>query len=273
MESSSVALTFALAFAPLSIGCIGVGAERSGASVGTSYDVAPQAVDNGPPVAMNDGSYTVAGVRYLEIITGGASPNETLPMVVALHGHGGSPVEFSKHFYGFPARARFIVPFAVTPLGNGGFEWFPRVRRMAPEELASRLPVVVDRVATAISMLERTRPTSGRAIVVGFSQGAVMAYGLAVRHPELVATACPFAGQIPDQAIPPPNQYRAEIHGFHGSNDDTVRYAEGQRTVATLQRMGYTADLTTLDGVGHQFGPASPLVAACVQRSIMSGPH
>ncbi|HVY47430.1 MAG TPA: hypothetical protein VHB21_16190, partial [Minicystis sp.] len=210
-------------------GCA-AGPELTG--VGSSHDAidaaaAPVADDVAAPVRAADGSFTVAGVRYLEMVTGGAGPDDPLPMVVALHGHGGSAVSFEKRFTSFPGRARFIVMFGVEPLPNGGYEWLPPVRRMPPAEMAARLPPLLARVATAVQRIERARPTIGRPVVVGFSQGAVLSYGLAVLHGDVFSTACPMAGQIPDQMLPPPGPgARCEIHGFHGEEDDTVRYAE-----------------------------------------------
>src|SRR5687767_15597216 len=49
-----------------------------------------------PSPARGPGSTTrgeIAGVRYLEHMTGGARPDERVPMIVALHPMGGDPVD------------------------------------------------------------------------------------------------------------------------------------------------------------------------------------
>ena len=61
-----------------------------------------------PPPAEAPGSATrgeIAGVRYLEHMTGGARPDERVPMIVALHPMGGDPADFLLVRAGAPELA------------------------------------------------------------------------------------------------------------------------------------------------------------------------
>jgi phospholipase/carboxylesterase len=221
-----------------------------------------------PPAPAGDGTFTVAGLHYVEWVTGGASPSNGLPMVVALHGHGGTPEMFQRHFANFPLKVRFIAPFGLHPAERSGFEWFPRVAHMSAQQLAQVMPPVINRVAAAIAEIEKVRPTVGKPVLTGFSQGAVMTYGLAVLKPEMFSFACPMAGELPPQLVHGLPPVRPEIHGFHGDQDRTVDFSNGRLTVDTLKKVGFTADLTVIRGVAHKFDPAAGKVAACVDKGV-----
>src|SRR4051812_27104036 len=49
---------------------------------------------HGPP-----GALEAEGIHYIEHVTGGAQPGEPLPMIVGMHGRGGSPERFLRNFF------------------------------------------------------------------------------------------------------------------------------------------------------------------------------
>jgi phospholipase/carboxylesterase len=82
-----------------------------------------------PPPAGEPGSTTrgeIAGVRYLEHMTGGARPDERVPMIVALHPMGGDPAYFLQLLGRYRRRARLILPYG-HPYG-GTYIWYDSVR-------------------------------------------------------------------------------------------------------------------------------------------------
>jgi phospholipase/carboxylesterase len=50
-------------------------------------------------------------VRYLEHMTGGARPDERVPMIVALHPMGGDPADLLQLLRRYRRRARVILPY------------------------------------------------------------------------------------------------------------------------------------------------------------------
>jgi phospholipase/carboxylesterase len=153
-----------------------------------------------PPPAGAPGSTTrgeIAGVRYLEHMTGGARPDERVPMIVALHPMGGDPADFLPLLRRYRRRARLILPYG-HPSG-GMYIWYDSVR----DDVAA--PVVTreaDRIAAALAALVAARPTVGKPLVTGFSQGGIMTFALAVTHPEALAAAFPISGLLPPSLYP-----------------------------------------------------------------------
>ena len=113
-----------------------------------------------------------SNLEYVEILTGGAQASEPLPLVIALHGYGDTPDNFSDLWRHYPKAARIVLLQAPKNKGRG-FSWFTIVR---PIDFSHHpvsheiLNVSVDIVRT-VRHLMATRPTVGRPIVTGFSQG------------------------------------------------------------------------------------------------------
>jgi phospholipase/carboxylesterase len=191
----------------------------------------------------------IAGVRYLEHMTGGARPEERVPMIVALHPMGGDPVDFLPLLRNLRRRARIVLPYG-HPSG-GMYVWFDSVS----DDVAA--PVVTretDRLAAALAALVTARPTVGKPIVTGFSQGGIMTFALAVTHPEALAAAFPISGSLPPSLYPSAG-LRAEqlptIVAFHGAADLAVPTQSARTSIAELEQAGYTASLREYAGVEH----------------------
>jgi phospholipase/carboxylesterase len=93
--------------------------------------------------------------------------------------------------------------------------------------------------------------------VTGFSQGGVLSFALAVRHPELVTLAVPLSGGLPASLIPTagPPPGAPPIRALHGNADDRIPVAMASRTVESLAARGWDAQLQTWDGVPHTVTP------------------
>jgi phospholipase/carboxylesterase len=209
---------------------------------------APQAIAPGPATLGE-----AAGVRYLEQLTGGARPDERLPMIVALHPMGGDPADFLQLLGRYRGRARLIFPYG-HPSG-GKYLWYDSVR----DDVAA--PVVTreaDRLAAALAALVVARPTVGKPLVTGFSQGGIMTFALAVTHPEALAAAFPISGLLPPALYPsaalksgPRAATLPAVAAFHGAADLAVPTQGARASIAELRRAGYTADLREYAGVAH----------------------
>ena len=199
---------------------------------------------------------TAAGLEWTELVTGGAGPNDRLPMIVGMHGLGDSPARFGELYGSFPGRARVVLLRGITPW-HGGFAWWVPTRddTITSAHTADGIANAADQVAAAITEIESQKPTMGKPIVTGFSQGGALSFAVAIRHPALVSSAYPMSGWLPASlrvsnaaltasGLPP-------ILAFHGSDDDRVPLHESEETVAGLAALGFHAELRTLPGVAH----------------------
>jgi len=209
-----------------------------------------------PPKALASGPGEAAGVRYLERTTGSAKPDEPLPLLVAIHGLGDRPESFVSLFDGLGARARLIVPYGLDPFGQG-YSWFP-ISSGDEALLARGTEHAANRLAAMIDALVRSRPTLGKPIVTGFSQGGMLSFTLAVLHPEIIGAAYPMGGLLAAPLRPrswPMGKTQPEIHAFHGATDARVPVAGARASLESLRAIGFAAELREYPGVGHAVPP------------------
>lgn len=209
-----------------------------------------------PPSAPPAAATEAAGIGFVELFTGGARADEELPLVIAIHGLGDRPESFAPLYAALPVKARLVAPRG-EPWGSG-FSWFPVGSLDDPQKLADGTARAADRLAILIESIFRTRKVKGRAIVTGFSQGGMLSFTLAVRHPEVVAAAFPVGGLIAPSLVPeawPMAREAPPIRAFHGDADERVSVARARVSVAALAALGLDAKLGEYPGVGHAIPP------------------
>jgi len=193
----------------------------------------------------------LGGARFVEVLTGGATSEEDLPVVVALHGMGSTPEKFAGAYARLEARARVLVPQAPLPKGQG-WSWFPyQVGESDPAGLASRLVDAESRVVAILRDAHGAHPGE-LPVVTGFSQGGMLSFVVAVRHPELVREALPVGGYLPEVfPITAPTGASVPVHAFHGEADRVVPVAGARLTVDRMKENGFQATLSSYPGIDH----------------------
>jgi phospholipase/carboxylesterase len=187
-------------------------------------------------------------VRFLVNFRGGA--DETAPLVIGIHGRGSTPENFSRIFQDLSERVQIAMPQAFMRYGDG-FSWFQLTRSQSDAEFASALDSAERKLWTAISEIARGR----RIFVTGFSQGGMLSYVLAARHPREIAYAFPISGGAPRALLPRARAESAPVYALHGANDELIEVAFARSTVAAFKEEGAIAELREFAGVGHSVTP------------------
>lgn len=219
-----------------------------------------------------------AGLRYLEIVRGGADPDEELPLVIVIHGLGDKPSRdwLSAIDLDPSLKARMILPQAPTPHGPG-FSWFPyRFSDLNDAGLAEGISNAASGLTRAIEQLARMRPTRGRVIVCGFSQGGMLSFALSLAHPELFQLALPISGMLPQPLWPErkPRGYVPRTIALHGKADQTVPFDADAKLVQHLRSLQFPAEIEGYEGVQHHITPAmSARVRAELSAAVRTTKH
>jgi phospholipase/carboxylesterase len=223
--------------------------------VGACQRVAPPpaATDPAPTVErleLPSTSPTDAPLEVVERWVGGAAPGDDVPIVVMVHGLGDDPGHFAWVAEGWPTPARMVLPRGPIPFGKG-FAWMTmRSDEGRDEDLAVEIAEAAGRVAALCNDLAGT-DASRKPVVAGFSQGAMVAYAVAVRHPESVSGAVPVSGWLPEPLWPVAGQPVAPVRALHGTRDTVIDIGRAERTVQALRAAGADAGLERFEGVGH----------------------
>lgn len=196
------------------------------------------------------------GLKYLEIVRGQASPEEPLPLLIVIHGLGDRPHRDWLYAIDIDPKlkARMILPQAPTPHGQG-YAWFPyRSQDHNDEALASGISEAAARLSSMIDALKAQRPTRGRAVVTGFSQGGMLSFALALSQPQKILFALPISGQLPPPLWPSTRPKRGSVPrmiALHGTADTVVSFESDEKVVQHLRGLGYPLELVRYEGVGH----------------------
>lgn len=179
-----------------------------------------------------------------------------LPLVVGLHGKGGSPERFAHQFDGADLANDVILieGFIADEDRAAWFEWPPNT---SDDQLAGLVTAAEARLWSVIAKLAHGR----KVIVTGFSQGAVMTYALAAKHPEQIAYAFPIAGRLPAKLAP--TARGAPIYALHGVDDPIVEIAYGRSAIAGFSAAGGPAQL-------HEFPATVHTVSAEMRAELLS---
>lgn len=187
-----------------------------------------------------------ATLPYLEVALGGAELSERLPIIVALHPLGGHPETLWLRFRNFPRKARLIIPAAPFgwPMGSS---WYPVEGAEADTE---RLQA--ETIAALAAHVQRERPHLGEPVIVGFAQGAMIAYASAAFAASAFRTVIAVGGTLwspLDESDQPHPGHR--IFGFHGLKDRIVRVEWARQTAERMIARGFDVQLDTYPQADH----------------------
>jgi phospholipase/carboxylesterase len=196
----------------------------------------------------------VGALEYLLVEPARADRDAVLPTIVYLHGRGARARVPDPAVYDLSTPVRILVPRAPDAFG-AGYAWMPV--SAAHGESAPLLEALDERgalLASAISVWRRRHPMPDAPIVVGFSQGGMMALELALHHPAAVSRAIAMGSWYPPSRVAP-RVIAPPLTILHGA-DDSVLAAERTRALASLlEQRGAPVAIELFDGIGHEVPP------------------
>ncbi|MBK8255803.1 MAG: dienelactone hydrolase family protein [Polyangiaceae bacterium] len=227
-------------------------------TVETRSDVGPLAALAGSGAALPPATVDVgpAKVDFIHHYTGGAKSGDAVPLVIAIHGLGDNPSSFVKLFDGFSGKAHFIVPAGGLPWSDG-YAWWPITGQIDEMNMAAGVEAATHRLSTALREWQ-AGPIAGKPIVTGFSQGGMLSFALAAKHPDQIGEAFPVAGLLPTPLVPaawPAGMSKPRVFAFHGDSDSRVPFALGKRSVENLKNLGLEVELKSYARVAHAITP------------------
>lgn len=201
-----------------------------------------------PYLSFGTGSF--AGYDYIEFTTGGADPNDRLPIVFFLHGRGGSPELFAEHVKNIPSRARIVLPRGHLGTRSNPI-WFElRAATEDQETLAAQMYREAQSLSRFIEEANYCLKGRGKPVVAGHSQGGMMTLALAAAVPDSIRAAVAASGWLPTPLWP--RRLPATVL-VHGMNDDTVDYDRTADFAERAKSAGLSIDLVPIKNHGHGF--------------------
>lgn len=222
---------------------------------------------------MRTEALAIAGLRTL-VVAPAADPRLC---VVVLHGHAMVPEDLEPFARSLGVAARFLFPEGPVVVPSGGRGWWEvdpvakaRALLAGPRDLhAERPPGAAAARARMLAFLaEVSRAWSGPIVLVGFSQGGMLACDLLLREDVRVeALALLSSSRITaDEWAPLVERLRGvPVLVSHGSNDRDLAFAAGEALRDLLHAGG--AEVTWAP---HEHGHEIPLVVWRALRRLLT---
>ncbi|MFB3118448.1 MAG: alpha/beta hydrolase [Myxococcota bacterium] len=184
------------------------------------------------------------------------------PTIIALHGWGASAhdlIGLAPIFDG--GRSLVLCPqgplaFQAGP-GRVGYGWFP-LKEGGPTDPAE-VRKGIDALQGFIDGALAAHPIDLRKLVIlGFSQGGVMAYELALRNPGAYAGLIALSSWLPDEMAEsiPANPELANLQTLviHGTQDPMISVDLARESRDALAKLGVSASYREYE-MGHEISP------------------
>lgn len=166
------------------------------------------------------------------------------PMILLLHGYGSNEQdlfsfasELPKDYYIISARAPFVI-------GPGGFAWYEINFDQDANKFSNDLQAIESRdliVSFIDELLLKYSIDPEKVNLVGFSQGAILSYSIALCYPEKVHNVVALSGyfnpKIMKEGFENNDFSKLKIFASHGSVDQVIPVQWAQQTPIILDKL------------------------------------
>ena len=196
-------------------------------------------------------------------------------LVVLVHGYGSNGadlISLAPLIQSALPDAAFVAPDAPSALPNmaRAYQWWP-IRSFAEAERAAG----ADAAAPGLdAFLDHELAAAGlddsRLLLVGFSQGTMMALHVGLRRAAPVAGIIGFSGMLvaPDR-LSRDIVSRPPVLLVHGTADDIVPFGSLDLATHGLQAAGVPVETHVSPGIGHTVGPDGLAAAIAFARRVL----
>lgn len=219
-----------------------------------------------PAAPVDAGTPTAATAAAQPAIPGAPDVPVTIPpvkgpvthLVVMLHGYGADAQSFARISRMMTSRlstAEVLIPDGFDPYEGGasGRQWFSRQGNLEAERPA-RVAQAGQRLSAWLDAeLQRRGLLADRLVVVGFSQGGMLAGWLALNRGQRPAAVVVMSGQVvqPAEAAPPARGRAAPVLVVHGEADRVIPVDVVDPGVQLLEAAGLKVTRRVWPGLGH----------------------
>ncbi|MBG6061236.1 phospholipase/carboxylesterase [Flavobacterium sp. CG_9.1] len=183
------------------------------------------------------------------------------PLLLLLHGYGSNEADLFSFAAELPDEYYIISARAPYDMQYGSYAWYA-INFDADQNKFSdhdQAKVSRDLIAGFIDELIQTYPIDPEKVtLVGFSQGSILSYAVALSYPEKVQKVVAMSGYLNLEIVSDDylkNTFNnLKIFASHGTSDQVIPVAWARKTPAVLENLGI--DITYKEyPIGHGVAP------------------
>ncbi|AMB84929.1 phospholipase [Pseudomonas agarici] len=197
------------------------------------------------------------------------------PLVIFLHGYGSNERDLFGIKDNLPANYTVLSVRGRLELDSGSYQWFHKRTGIAQydgnsDDLKLSAQALTDFIQR---VTEKYHTQPDKVFLVGFSQGAMMTYEVALRHPEVLRGMAALSGRllpVVRTQVKTPSSYQSlSVFIAHGTADPQVPYTGASDAQAFLKSLSIEPRFHSYPGVGHTInGPEVTDLANWISTSL-----
>ncbi|SNR16442.1 alpha/beta hydrolase [Tenacibaculum jejuense] len=178
-------------------------------------------------------------------------------VLILLHGYGSNEDDLFSFAEELSDELLIITVRAPYEMGYGGYAWYAinfdaNNDKFSDTKQASES---VDKIAAFIDEI-KAKYNTNKTFLLGFSQGAILSYGLSLRYPNKVQHVVALSGYLLEDLIP--KEISADIttdyYVSHGIVDQVIPFAWAKKTPDFLNKLNLQNEFHEYP-VGHGVAP------------------
>lgn len=185
----------------------------------------------------------------------GTTRMEQRPLIIFLHGYGSNEFDLFELKQEFSPDYIYLSIQAPMMLAPGSYQWYglqPSEQSQVAANVLKHTQLLGDFITSAVN---KYQTNADKVFLIGFSQGAIMSYELALQHPKEVRGIAALSGKILaplKEKIPPGLDLKGlSVFIGHGTNDDRVYYREATEAHALLEKTSIKPVFHSYQKMGH----------------------
>ncbi|WP_084581898.1 alpha/beta hydrolase [Sphingomonas azotifigens] len=196
-------------------------------------------------------------------------------LVILIHGYGSNGddlISLATMIQPALPDAAFVAPNApsMIPRMAAAHQWWPIETFSMAERAAGAAAAAPGLDAFLTQEREAAGLTSDRLLLVGFSQGTMMALHVGLRRADPVAGIVGISGMLvaPDR-LEADIRSRPPVLLIHGTEDDVVPFRSMDLAATALTANGVAVETHVSPGVGHSVGQDGLAAATAFARRVI----
>ena len=186
---------------------------------------------------------------------------ENTSLLILLHGYGSNEEDLFSFATELPDNLLIVSARAPQNLGYGSYAWYT-INFTADEGKFSDIPEAIearDKIATFIDEVQNNYNISpDKTFILGFSQGTILSYAVALNYPEKVQKIIALSGYINPELLPKDYNLKdySKLDFFisHGSVDQVIPADWAKKASPFLNEL-QIKNCYEEYGVGHGVAP------------------
>lgn len=183
------------------------------------------------------------------------------PLLLLLHGYGSNEEDLFS-FAGELPDSYFVVSVrAPHSIGYGGYAWYAIYMDRGPEKFSDEVQARASRnlISDFIDEITTELPIDKDDVtLIGFSQGSILSYAVALSHPEKVRRVAALSGylntEIAEKGYEANDFSNLGLFISHGTSDQVIPVDWARKAKPSLDQLGIRSEYCEYP-VGHGVAP------------------